>query len=92
MSPNVWREYNHTETHQRQNEARALEAYMQAFLVPVKLTDRRAVYLNRATQDRADFVVRRLEDRGAKLSILVERIEYAHLEDYTDEIEEWRKL
>jgi len=26
------------------------------------------------------------------LSILVERIEYAHLEDYTDEIEEWRKL
>ena len=71
---------------------RTLEAYKQAFLVPVKLTDRRAVYLNRATQDRADFVVRRLEDRGAKLSILVERIEYAHLEDYADEIEEWRKL
>jgi len=69
-----------------------LEAYKQAFLVPVKLTDRRAVYLNRATQDRADFVVRRLEDRGAKLSILVERIEYAHLEDYADEIEECRKL
>ena len=44
-----------------------LEAYKQAFLVPVKLTDRRAVYLNRATQDRADFVVRRLGDRGANL-------------------------
>ena len=69
-----------------------LEAYKQTFLVPVKLTDRRAVYLSRATQERADFVVRLLEDRGAKLSILVERIEYAHLEDYTDEIEEWRKL
>ena len=69
-----------------------LEAYKQTFLVPAKLTDRRAVYLSRATQERADFVVRRLEDRGAKLLILVERIEYAHLEDYADEIEEWRKL
>ena len=69
-----------------------LEAYKQTFLVPAKLTDRRAVYLSRATQERADFVVRRLEDRGAKLLILVERIEYAHLEDYADEIEAWRKL
>ena len=48
--------------------------------------------MSRVTQDRADFVVRRLEDRGAKLSILVERIEYAHLEDYADKIEVWRKL
>ena len=69
-----------------------LEAYKQTFLVPAKLIELRAVYLSRATQKRVDFVVRRLEDRGAKLSILVERIEYAHLEDYTDEIEEWRKL
>ena len=92
MSPNVWRENNHTETHQRQNEARALEAYMQAFLVPVKLTDRRAVYLSRDTQERADFVVRRLGDRGANLSSFVERIVRTHLEDYAEEIEEWRKL
>ena len=39
-----------------------LEAYKQTFLVPAKLTDRRAVYLNRDTQDCADFVVRRLGD------------------------------
>ena len=38
-----------------------LEAYKQAFLVPAKLTDRRAVYLSRATQERADFVVRRVD-------------------------------
>jgi len=69
-----------------------LEAYKQAFLVPVKLTDRRAVYLSRATQERADFVVRRLGDRGANLSSFVERIVRAHLEDYAEEIEEWRKL
>ena len=69
-----------------------LEAYKQTFLVPAKLTDRRAVYLSRATQKRADFVVRRLGDRGANLSSFVERIVRAHLEDYAEEIEEWRKL
>ena len=41
-----------------------LEAYKQTFLVPAMLTDRRAVYLSRATQERADFVVRRLGDRA----------------------------
>ena len=53
---------------------------------------RRAVYLSRDTQERADFVVRRLGDRGANLSSFVERIVRAHLEDYAEEIEEWRKL
>ena len=69
-----------------------LEAYKQTFLVPAKLTDRRAVYLNRDTQERTDFVVRRLGDRGANLSSFVESIVRAHLEDYAEEIEEWRKL
>ena len=69
-----------------------LEAYKQAFLVPAKLIERRAVYLSRATQERADFVIRRLGDRGANLSSFVERIVRTHLEDYADEIEEWRKL
>ena len=51
-----------------------LEAYKQTFLVPAKLTDRRAVYLSRATQECADFVVRRLRDRGvAKAVIRVRR-------------------
>ena len=66
-----------------------LEAYKQTFLVPVKLTDRR---VSRATQERADFVVRRLGDRGANLSSFVEHIVRVHLEDYAEEIEEWRKL
>ena len=51
-----------------------LEAYKQTFLVPAKLIERRAVYLCRATQERADFVVRRLGDRGmAKAVIRVRR-------------------
>ena len=69
-----------------------LEAYKQTFLIPAKLIERRAVYLSRDTQERADFVIRRLGDRGANLSSFVERIVRAHLEDYAEEIEEWRKL
>ena len=69
-----------------------LEAYKQTFLISAKLIERRAVYLSRATQECADFVVRRLGDRGANLSSFMERIVRAHLEDYAEEIEEWRKL
>ena len=69
-----------------------LETYKQTFLIPAKLIERRAVYLSRANQECADFVVSRLGDRGANLSSFVERIVRAHLEDYAEEIEEWRKL
>ena len=48
-----------------------LEAYKQAFLVPTKLSERKAVYLSRETQERADFIVRRLGDRGSNLSSFV---------------------
>ena len=69
-----------------------LEAYKQAFLVPSKLNDRKAVYLSRETQKRADFVVRRLGDRRSNLSSFVENIVRFHLEEYGEDIEKWRKL
>ena len=69
-----------------------LEAYKQAFLVPTKLNDRKAVYLSKATQERADFIVRRLGDRGSNLSSFVENIVRIHLEEYGEDIEKWRKL
>ena len=69
-----------------------LEAYKQAFLVPTKLNDRKAVYLSRATQERADIIVRRLGDRGSNLSSFVENIVRIHLEEYGEDIEKWRKL
>ena len=49
-----------------------LEAYKQAFLVPTKLNERKAVYMSRETQERADFIVRRLGDKGAKVSNFIE--------------------
>ena len=51
-----------------------LEAYKQTFLVPTKLSERKAVYLSRETQERADFIVHRLGDRGSNLSSFVENI------------------
>ena len=69
-----------------------LEVYKQAFLVPTKLSERKAVYLRRETQERADFIVRRLGDRGSNLSSFVENIVRQHLEEYGEDIEKWRRL
>ena len=69
-----------------------LEAYKQAYLLPAKLSNRKAVYLSRETQERADFIVRRLGDRGSNLSSFVENIVRLHLEEYGEDIEKWRKL
>ena len=69
-----------------------LEAYKQAFLVPTKLYERKAVYLSRDTQERADFIVRRLGDRGSNLSSFVENIIRTHLDEYGEDIEKWRRL
>jgi len=69
-----------------------LDAYKQAFLVPAKLSERKAIYLSRETQERADFIVRRLGDRGSNLSSFVENIVRIHLEEYGEDIEKWRKL
>ena len=71
---------------------KTLEAYKQAYLVPTKLNNRKAVYLNRETQERADFIVRRLGDRGSNLSSFVENIVRQHLEEYGEDIEKWRRL
>ena len=69
-----------------------LEAYKQAFLVPTKLSERKAVYLSKETQERADFIVRRLGDKGANVSSFIENLVRIHLEEYGEDIEKWRKL
>ena len=71
---------------------KTLEAYKQAYLVPTKLSDQKAVYLSGTTQERADFIVRRLGDRGCNLSSFVENLVRTHLEEYGENIEKWRKL
>ena len=71
---------------------KTLEAYKQAYLVSTKLNNRKAVYLSRETQERADFIMRRLGDRGSNLSSFVENIVRQHLEEYGEDIEKWRRL
>ena len=71
---------------------KTLEAYKQAYLVPTKLNNRKAVYLSRETQEHADFIVRRLGDSGSNLSSFVENIVHLHLEEYGEDIEKWRRL
>ena len=71
---------------------KTLEAYKQAYLMSTKLNNRKAVYLSRETQERADFIVRRLGDRGSNLSSFVENIVRQHLEEYGEDIEKWRRL
>ncbi len=71
---------------------KTLEAYKQAYLMPTKLNNRKAVYLSRETQECADFIVRRLGDRGSNLSSFVENIVRQHLEEYGEDIEKWRRL
>ncbi len=65
----AFRQCTHLETHQRQNEERDAGG-LQADLPCPCQTERRAVYLSRATQDRADFVVRRLGDLGMAEAVI----------------------
>ena len=61
-------------------------------ILVAKLNNRKAVYLSREIQERADFIVRRLGDRGCNLSSFVENIVRQHLEEYGEDIEKWRRL
>ena len=71
---------------------KTLEAYKQAYLLPAKLSNRKAVYLCKETQECADLIVRRLGDRGSNLSSFMENLVRGHLEEYHEDIEKWRKL
>ena len=71
---------------------KSLENYREAFLSPHKIIDRKATYLSRSTWEHLEFVVRRLGDYGANVSSFLECIALRHLEEYSEDIEHWRKL
>lgn len=77
-------------SHKQRQES--LENYREAFLLPHKIIDRKATYLSRSTWERLEFVVRRLGDYGANVSSFLECIALRHLEEYSEDIEHWRKL
>ena len=69
-----------------------LAAFLETYLQPVRISHRKAVYVSDETQQRLDFVVRRIGLRGTSISGYVERVLREHLDGYKDSIEQWRKL
>jgi hypothetical protein len=69
-----------------------LAAFREMYLQPARISHRKAVYVSDETQQRLDFVVRRIGLRGASISGYVERVLREHLDGYKDNIEQWRKL
>ena len=69
-----------------------LAAFREMYLQPACISHRKAVYISDETQQRLDFVVRRIGLRGACISGYVERVLREHLDGYKDSIEQWRKL
>ena len=74
------------------NHKEDLAAFRETYLQPARISHRRAVYVSDETQQRLDFVVRRIGLRGASISGYVERVLREHLDGYKDSIELWRKL
>ena len=69
-----------------------LAAFRETYFQPVRISHRKAVYVSDETQQRLDFVVRRIGLRGASISGYAERVLREHLDGYKDSIEQWRKL
>ncbi|WP_409233647.1 DUF3408 domain-containing protein [Porphyromonas endodontalis] len=54
--------------------------------------NRKATYLSHSTWERLEFVVCRLGDYGTNVSSFLECIALRHLEEYSEDIECWRKV
>ena len=74
------------------NHKEDLAAFRETYLQPARISHRKAVYVSDETQQRLDFVVRRIGLRGASISSYAERVLREHLDGYKDNIEQWRKL
>lgn len=70
----------------------SLEEYKQKFLQVPKINDRKPVFMSAATREHLDRIVRLFGERGMSVSGFIENLVLNHLETYSNEIEEWRKL
>lgn len=70
----------------------SLEEYRKAFLQVPRIEDRKPVFVSGEVRDRLDEFVRRLGGRKMSVSGLLENIARLHLEIYSEDFEQWRKL
>ena len=70
----------------------SLDEYRKAFLHVPRIEDRKPVFVSGEVRDRLDEFVRRLGGRKMSVSGLLENIARQHLEIYSEDFEQWRKL
>lgn len=70
----------------------SLDEYRKTFLQVPRIEDRKPVFVSGEVRDRLDEFVRRLGGRKMGVSGLLENIARQHLEIYSEDFEQWRKL
>lgn len=70
----------------------SLDEYRKAFLQVPRIEYRKPVFVSGEVRDRLDEFVRRLGGRKMSVSGLLENIARQHLEIYSEDFEQWRKL
>ena len=70
----------------------SMEEYQQTYLTTPKIVDRQTIFISRTLRDEVDIVVRRLGDRKLSVSGFVENLVRAHLSDYANELEQWKRM
>ncbi|MFI3314996.1 MAG: DUF3408 domain-containing protein [Rikenellaceae bacterium] len=68
------------------------EKYRQQFLTTPKIVDRQTLFISRDLRDKIDKIVRQLGDRKLSVSGFAQNVLKHHLEQYADDIEQWRKM
>lgn len=70
----------------------SMEEYQQTYLTTPKIVDRQTIFISRTLRDEVDVVVRRLGDRKLSVSGFVENLVCAHLADYANELDQWKRM
>ncbi len=70
----------------------SMEEYKQTFLTTPKIVDRQPVFISRDLRDKLDVVTRRMGDRKMSVSGFLENLTKHHLEQYDEDIEQWKRL
>ena len=70
----------------------SMDEYQQTYLITPKIVDRQTIFISRTLRDEVDIVVRRLGDRKLSVSGFVENLVKAHLSDYANELEQWKRM
>ena len=70
----------------------SMDEYRQTYLTTPKIVDRQTIFISRTLRDEVDVLVRRLRDRKLSVSGFVENLVKAHLNDYANELEQWKRM